>query len=55
MNIKNDGISWHETLMCIFMQKIKFILYLFLEMLLKYYKHVILGTLGMFGHPQKNQ
>ena len=41
--------------MFIFMQKIIFISPLFLEMLQRYSKHVILGTLGMNGHVHQKQ
>ena len=55
MASKNNGINLLKTLMFIFMQKIKFTPHLFLEILLRYCKLVILGTLGMAHHPHQNQ
>ena len=43
---KTDSISLQKTLMFIFMQKIKFIYQLFLEILLTSWNFVILSTLG---------
>ena len=42
--------SLQKTLMFIFMQKNKFIPHLILMILLRYYKLIILGTLGMPGY-----
>ena len=42
-------------MLLIFMQKIIFIPALFLEILQRYYKLIILGTLGMFGHTHQKQ
>ena len=50
MTTKNDDINFQETLMFIFLQIIKFIPYLFLEILPRHRKHVILSTSEMSGH-----
>ena len=47
MATKNVDINLQKNLMFIIMRKIKYITHLFLEILLRYYKLVILGTLGM--------
>ena len=44
-----------KTLLFNFMQKIKFTPQLFLEILLRYYKLVILGNLGMPSHTHQTQ
>ena len=43
------------TFMFVFWQKIKFIPPLYLETLLRYYKFVILGSLGRPGHAHQKQ
>ena len=50
MTSKNDTTSLQKTLRFIFMQNITFIPHLFLEILQRYCKLVILGTLGTPGH-----
>ena len=57
---KNDTISFWKTLIFIFMQKIIFISYLFLEILQRYnllfwILLVNLGTLGTPGHAHHKQ
>ena len=47
MATKNVDINLQKNLMFIIMRKIKYITHLFLEILLRYCKLVILGTLGM--------
>ena len=42
-------------MLLIFKQKIIFIPALFLEILQRYYKLIILGTLGTFGHTHQKQ
>ena len=42
-------------MLLIFMQKIIFIPALFLEILQRYYKLIILGTFGKLGHTNQNQ
>ena len=42
-------------MLLIFMQKIIFIPALFLEVLQRYYKLIILGTLGKFGHTHQKK
>ena len=48
----NDTVSLKKTLMLIFMEKIIFIPHLFFEILQRYCKIVIFGTLGMSCHSQ---
>ena len=55
MTGKKNTISLWKTLMFVFMQKIKFIPYLFLEILQRYCKLVILATLGVPGNTQQKR
>ena len=55
MTGKKNTISLWKTLMFVFMQKIKFIPYLFLEILQRYCKLVILATLGVTGNTHQKR
>ena len=50
MTSNNDITSLQKTLTFIFVQKTFFIPHLFLEILQKYCKLIMLGTSGMLGH-----
>ena len=54
MHTKIDSINLQESLMYICMQKIKFIPHLFLEILIRYCKLVILGALVRLATATKN-
>ena len=53
MTSKNDNTSFQKTLMFFFMQKMIFIPNLFLQILKRYCKLVIYGTLGITDHVHK--
>ena len=55
MPTKIDCLNLQENLMFICMHKIKFNPPFFFEILQRYCKLVILGTLGMPGHGQQKQ
>ena len=55
MTSKNDTISFQKTLMFVFMEKITSIPPLFLEILRRYCKLVILDTLDTSGHTHQKQ
>ena len=50
MTTKNDDLNVQETLMFIFIEKMNFTPHLILEILLRYCKLVIMGTLDMLGY-----
>ena len=50
---KSIEINLQETLMFIWMQKIKFISNFFFDILLRHCKLAILGTLGILDHPHQ--
>ena len=50
---KNDSTNLQKTLIFIFTQKVIFITHLFLKILQRYCKLVILGPLGTLGHAHK--
>ena len=50
MPTKINGINLYDSLVFIFMQKIIFFPHLFREILQRYYKLIILGTLGTPDH-----
>ena len=54
MVIKNNSISLYKTLMFMLIPKNKFNPHLFFETLLRYYKVVILSTLGTRSHATKS-
>ena len=53
MTSKNDTTILCKTLMFVIMQKNIFIPHLFFEILKRYCRLTILGTLGMPGHPHQ--